>query len=65
MESKNKKEMGMPSNLNYSDPRNQEVLERFKKVMQMNIEKYGPIDSSKVEKKLHFIDISKYFGKED
>ncbi len=55
----------MSSNLNYSDPRNQEVLERFKKVMQMNIEKYGPIDSSKVEKKLHFIDPKLYFEKWD
>jgi hypothetical protein len=43
------------------NPTNEEVIERLKIAMQKDIEKYGMPDSKKMEKKLHFIDVKKYF----
>ena len=44
---------------------NEEVIARIKSTVQKSIEKYGMPDSSKMEKKLYFIDPSKYFKRQD
>ncbi len=42
---------------------NTEALERIKGAVQKSIEKYGTPDSSKMEKKLYFIDPKDHFVK--
>ena len=44
---------------------NTEALERIRSAVQKSIEKYGMPDSSKMEKKLYFIDPKDHFVKYD
>lgn len=55
----------LDSNQDTQDEFNKAVVARLKKAMQMNIEKYGMPDSSKMEKKLYFIDPKDHFVKYD